>query len=540
MKADFTRNTFHPAKNFRRVLMQQGRVQLDADWNEQTAILLHYLQTLAADVIGPAGAPKGNPGFQLQTLGASVKDFMMSAGRCYVGGILCEIITAPVIWTSIAGSPGRLQVNSWFVDGFPFSTGQIVQISDGTASGIVITSISSLDQASSTLTVSGDLSKLGAAGTLTRPVTYLNQPGLAAAQLPQGKGTQGVYLDVWERAITYVEDDSMREVALNGPDTAARSKVVWQARLLDPATTRKIIAGADIQGQIEQKPRGLLKAMAKRSAAASDLCTASPEAQYRGPENQLYRVEIHTGGIAGSKTVGANGSRPQADKNNSSASTGGPTFKWSRENGSVVFPIVRSTGTSSVELENLGRDDRFGLEEGDWVEAEDDSTVLLRVANPLLQVQSVDRTSMNIMLSGPLPLSLAPGSHPLLRRWDQKGGEATEGGLALGSDNAALIIEDSATWLNLENGVQIQFQTSGAVYRTGDYWLIPARTATGDVEWPRETDPNGLITPDNVPLPMPPLGVQHHYALLGTIDIAADGSITGVAPTLRTFEPLPI
>src|SRR6185312_9606994 len=102
----------------------------------------------------------------------------------------------------------------------------------------------------------------------------------------------------------------MREVALNGPDTAARSKVVWQARLLDPATTRKIIAGADIQGQIEQKPRGLLKAMAKRSTAASDPCTASPEAQYRGPENQLYRVEIHTGGIAGSKTVGANGSRP--------------------------------------------------------------------------------------------------------------------------------------------------------------------------------------------------------------------------------------
>lgn len=540
MKADFTRNTFHPAKNFRRVLIQQGRVQLDADWNEQTAILLHYLQTLAADVIGPARAPKADPGFQLQTLGASAKDFMLSAGRCYVDGFLCEIITTTVAWTSIAGNPDKLQVNSWFADGFPFSKGQIIQISDGTATGNLITSITGLDQASSTLTISGDLSKLGAAGTLTRPVTYLNQPGLASAQLPQVKGTEGVYLDVWERAITYVEDDSMREVALNGPDTAARSKVVWQARLLDPATTRKIVGGADLQAQIEQKPRGLLKAMAKKSAAASDPCTASPEAQYRGPENQLYRVEIHTGGMAGIHAATTTGRRPQADRNNSGASAGVPTFKWSRENGSVVFPIVRSTGTGSVELENLGRDDRFGLEEGDWVEAEDDSTVLLRGANPLLQVQSIDRTSMNIMLSGPLPISLSPGSHPLLRRWDQKGGDATEGGLALGPDNAALIVEDSATWLNLENGVQIQFQTSGAVYRTGDYWLIPARTATGDVEWPRETDPNGLITPGNVPLPMPPLGVQHHYAFLGTVDIAADGSITAVAPALRIFEPLPI
>ena len=57
MKGDFTRNTFDPLKHFTRVLMQQGRVQLDADWNEQAAILLHCLQTLAADLIGPHGGP---------------------------------------------------------------------------------------------------------------------------------------------------------------------------------------------------------------------------------------------------------------------------------------------------------------------------------------------------------------------------------------------------------------------------------------------------------------------------------------------------
>ena len=44
MKGDFSRRTFDPQKHFSRVLMQQGRVQLDADWNEQAAIQLHHTE----------------------------------------------------------------------------------------------------------------------------------------------------------------------------------------------------------------------------------------------------------------------------------------------------------------------------------------------------------------------------------------------------------------------------------------------------------------------------------------------------------------
>ena len=56
MQGDFSRNTFDPTKHFSRVLMQQGRVQLDADWNELNAIVFHYLRTLARDVYGPMRA----------------------------------------------------------------------------------------------------------------------------------------------------------------------------------------------------------------------------------------------------------------------------------------------------------------------------------------------------------------------------------------------------------------------------------------------------------------------------------------------------
>ena len=66
MKADLTRESFNPLKHFSRVLMQQGRVQLDADWNEQADILLRYLRQLGTDIIGPHGGPKDN--FQIKKL----------------------------------------------------------------------------------------------------------------------------------------------------------------------------------------------------------------------------------------------------------------------------------------------------------------------------------------------------------------------------------------------------------------------------------------------------------------------------------------
>jgi len=58
MKGDFTRDTFDPGKHFSRVLMQQGRAQLDTDWNEQTSIMSHLLRALAKDVFGPHWGPR--------------------------------------------------------------------------------------------------------------------------------------------------------------------------------------------------------------------------------------------------------------------------------------------------------------------------------------------------------------------------------------------------------------------------------------------------------------------------------------------------
>src|ERR1700694_3731117 len=55
MYGDFSRLTFDPGNHYTAVWSQQGRIQLDADFNEQTAILLDWMRTLARDFIGPAG-----------------------------------------------------------------------------------------------------------------------------------------------------------------------------------------------------------------------------------------------------------------------------------------------------------------------------------------------------------------------------------------------------------------------------------------------------------------------------------------------------
>ena len=72
-----------------------------------------------------------------------------------------------------------------------------------------------------------------------------------------------------------------------------------------------------------------------------------------------------------------------------------------------------------------------------------------------------------------------------------------------------------ADWINLEKGIQIQFQPGGS-YRTGDYWLIPARTV-GTIEWPGNPK-----NPDAVS----PLGIGHHYAPLWIISTNAAGKVT--------------
>lgn len=89
MPGDYSRTTFKQENHYSGVLEQQGRVTLDADHNEQVDIQHHRDETEAIDVIGQSGVPKKNDGFKIG-IAPGGGDLMISAGRYYVDGLLCE------------------------------------------------------------------------------------------------------------------------------------------------------------------------------------------------------------------------------------------------------------------------------------------------------------------------------------------------------------------------------------------------------------------------------------------------------------------
>ncbi|MEU4039657.1 DUF6519 domain-containing protein [Streptomyces collinus] len=438
MHGDFSRVTFDSAQRFSAVLAQQGRVQLDAEINEQAAIIQDYLRTLAMDVFGPVAYLPDEDEQGLGAFGVGAFDgdnFTVAPGRMYVNGIRCEC----------AGTDYRGQ-----------------------------------------------------------PDGHL-RPDCEDDRLPTYPFL--VYLRVWERLVTAVEAPRIREIALgpHSPDTTARTRVVWQVCWLPLEESGYVpdmrTATRYLRDRISRtfEPRGRLAARVRSPEDDTSPRAVSPYSGYRGPENQLYRVEVHQGGTAQTAT-----------------------FKWSRENGSVVLPIKAVHGPT-VELETLGRDDKLGLEAGDEVELVDDAYVgrsasdrLDDLAPRLYTVREIDHAECRVVLDadpGDDPNhptgGRVPGLHPLLRRWDHGVAEGMRGD-DLASDKGLPVRE--GRWLPLEDGIEIRFEPSAdcpRTYRRGAYWLIPARVLTGGVEWP--IDDNGQ------PQSRPPRGVAYHYAPLAVV-----------------------
>jgi hypothetical protein len=388
MKGDFSRDTFDPTKHYSQILMQQGRVQVDADWNEQQAINTYHTETVTLDAIGPSGAPNYAPGFAITT-DSSGKNLLIGKGRYYLDGILCENEAD----LAYAAQPD-------FLD-----------------------------------------------------------PAALADLLRQAKTNVAlVYLDVWRRHITMLEDPHIHEPALGEPDTTTRVKTIWQVKFLPVQVAQsnpRLVAGSlnrlvlllgDYQKSLGDKSAAEAKQILtwakglQASAAAGDImlrsenartlyrqipqlrgdlerignqtkvsaavalrelnrldaelgkivqeinchtnfsewskltasrtnkltaqvaapparqepCEMTPQGGVSVSENQLYRVEIHRQGEL-TNPMGA----------------GGPTFKWSRDNGSMVVGVTR-INNQQVTVTGLGLDDLTKLAHDQWVEVLDD------------------------------------------------------------------------------------------------------------------------------------------------------------------------
>jgi hypothetical protein len=443
MNGDFARITFDPKQHFSRVLLQQGRMLLEADYNEQSAIHHYFLRTLITDLVGRCW--RAGTGFALDT--GEDDDFKITKGHFYVDGILCE------------------------------------NDSD---------------------------------------CTYTNQPYGPVPSTDAVLSPFMAYIECWERHVSAAQIADLREIALGGRDTATRAQIVWQVRIVSQNTAKEI--GSDLQ---EALAKGVgnddakaaldaavgsfnkdcekaqtfldlldvatpqLRAMAKRSGVNLDPCAIAADSQYRGRENQLYRIEVHAPGAAGKATL-----------------------KWSRENGSIAFRIAgegvstAGGGVLVVEIEAFGRDRRTGLCEGDWVEISSREFEFGAVAGSLGQVTKIDLARRIVTLKVDPASKIDFESCTLLRRWDQVAGVNPSGTIN--------IVEGTGDngWITLERGIQIQL-VPGGFYRTGDYWLIPARVASGDIIWPQDAGGPAAIPPD---------GIKRHRAPIGSGKKGAGGA----------------
>jgi hypothetical protein len=165
----------------------------------------------------------------------------------------------------------------------------------------------------------------------------------------------------------------------------------------------------------------------------------------------------------------------------------------------VTFPVDELDGTWAA-LSTLGDDKALGLEVGDLVEFTDTATADRLDATHLLRIEEVDLPGRQVRLSAE-PEHCRPGKNPYLRRWDHRTGDGER------TRSGALPVAEGR-WLPLEDGVEVYF-AKGGMYRTGDYWLIPARTATGEIEWPRDAARRPLL--------QDPAGIAVHYAPLAWV-----------------------
>lgn len=550
MKGDFTRSTFQRQKHYTSVRMQQGRLQLDSDWNEQADIQNYLRQSQVVDMVGSdSGAPSVNPAtgqptrnsFRVVVVALSnppkdnePSDLALIPGHFYANGVLCELETGSSFPARLVkDKPKTVTVDSLIIDGQKLAIGQWLELAGENDSASIASSnaqianettairglqIVSIDEKRRELTVNGTLSESETPSEseqtdtvkLRRLLTYRTQADYPIlARSPLGVGDYLAYLDVWERHITVIEDQEIRETALNVPDTATRTKTVWQLKLqpISPST-----GGQELAPETEWK--NYVRDRQSRQAlmnACARLCSNGQNGRVSSLDNQLYRVEIHQAGKTPQEPLDPKTGKalelqagktpnPQTPTTPTKPSQAIATFKWSRDNGSTASAIDRIE-KNVIRIQATSEDAWASSTPGQWIEITSEANELKAEPGVMVPlIRAIDNKlefDESQMINGPIP----PNAKTV-RRWDYTTIQAAQGSIPIQNE-----------WVELEAGIRVKFDPDSS-YETGDYWMIPARSGPSDIEWP-----NDQAVPNPQPLAQPRRGIAHQYALLATVKV---------------------
>ncbi len=451
--------------------MQQGRLIVDADWNEQSAIILNHIRNLAADLIGWHGGVEVsvNEGMLIGPLAVTIDNNMayILEGRYYIDGIAYD-------WH---------QPDTKAID---------IEINESTDAG----------QNNALL----------------------------------------LYADIYERLIVSAEDSNFLDPGLMGLDTMARQKVAGKIDSKLVVISHNVVNGGESSSTVNgttaqsirlekreflnviEKSRLLpeLRAFTRREQTDDESCESSANTGFVGLENQLYRVEVHGTGLL--LPEGWQTTEPPTETNY-------VTFKWSRDNGSIVYSGTLKNTT--IELKSKWRDDSKAIKEGNYVEVIEkgnDSGILVEVIN-VLDVNG--KISFTFEANETIPET--NNKEVIVRRWDHQRSDATP----ISPIDFGFMVRQSGTSaadtlsveFPLEDGIFVQLKRGkDAKFETGDHWLIPARTATGDVLWKRDNKGEYDFAPPRI--------IEHHYAPIAVI-YRAPTDTSAPAPTDGTGAGTP-
>ncbi len=422
MGSDRARASYDPKQGYRAVVMQQGRVTVEADWNEQRRIDGEELRVETLDFVGPAGT--SDDGYRIIETGQPAVppfDFSVGAGTMYVGGVR----------VTLEAAVDYNQQDEW-------------------------------------------LDHIGDPDWVDLPSP--NQP----------PGDELIYLYVREQEVSAVEDSALREVALGGPDTAARARLIQHIVRLPTAAADCAAALADAEKKWASEglsfdpaamrllPQSLLQ-ISFPPLPPPDPCEPQAPGGYLGADNQMIRIQI----------------------------SGPNKFLWGYDNASFLYR-VDVVDPQTVHLQSRPVDAFHQPRAGQAVE-------VLRSAAKLANGEYVASASgvvatltapynpdtQNIALPAPLPAEYGDGNpaHPapprvFMRVWEQEITFTPGTAVALGN-----------------TGLQVTLTTSGgAPFHPGAYWMIAVRPSTPAKVYPQRYL-DGPQPPDGPRLWACPLGV---------------------------------
>jgi hypothetical protein len=426
MGSDKARVTYDPRQQYRSVVMQQGRVTLEADWNEAEEIASEEQRLETLDIVGTCGTPDN--GYQIiLPAPSSPYDFSVGSGTMYVGGIRACLpqnidYSSQSDWLNYNDPPDPQDLSDDAVDWVPSTSPAPVYIGGSTGIGT------------------------------------------------QGETDEFVYLYLREQEVSAVEDPDLADVALGGPDTAARTRLLQHivrvgcegtdcATGLNAAEAQWASQGLYFNSSTMQLQSQGTLLVSFSNQGQSTPCQPEAQGGYLDPDNQLIRVQI-----AGLDPI-----------------TGNPTFLWGFDNASFLYRInVTNTDPVTLKLESAPVDTNHQPVSGQTVEV---LRTAAELANggyvaalsgfPVTLNQSYDQDTQSITLPSGVSLpqeylesTLSPPSPLFLRVWQNEVVFTAGTPMALG-----------------DTGVLVTLET-GQTFHVGDYWQFAVRPATPQRVYP--------------------------------------------------------